>query len=1149
MKNKFTHMIFNNKNTVLALACALTATTGMAFSTSRYAQTSRLASGKWVKIAIPETGVYEITDEELTAMGFGNPANVQVYGCGGAPISETLDGSYPDDLQAVNVARLNGKLCFYGVGPVKMSISNPTTSTPYFSRALNTYSTLGYYFLHEGDALTTVETVDAAATRGTNELSTSLGYYYHENDITSVSHSGKDMLGEDITSDGLTLPYAVPGNASTDLTVSLTVGATVTYTAYAQASIVTSDTTASVGFSTSSSRITVASNNSMNYVSASPVATVTLNSVEDSGNIIVSLRQSSGSMSLAKLDKFIITYSKNNAIVDGYDGQVTMGYASPSLSDVILLPDAGDDIVVWNVDDPNSPVQYATTESTDSLGTVVGREFTPGISAQTAEYVVFDPQSTLKKIESYEAVENQNLHAMEVPTMLIITDSIFVEQAERLAQLHEELDGVEVTVVDQRQVFNEFSSGTPDAMAYRLLCKMLYDRDNTTFKHLLLFGPMSYDNRGISTVKPHRLLSYQSDESASQNNSYVSTDIFAFLDDNSGSSSTLRSDMMRIGVGLYPVTSVSEAQSDVDKLIKYVATPDYGAWRNDALFMADTGDSDTHIFEAEGVNDLIESELGTGLNTNKVYVDMFQRSISDGTTSSEARRRIADYLEAGQYFATYVGHAGPLNFTTSKLWTSSLAQSTSYAHLPILTTACCEVAEYDDDERGIAEYMFHNATGGAIAMVATPRLTLNTETETMNRNFAKTVFSYGTNGYMPTLGEAYMKMKQNYGTASNGNKFCYTLLGDPLIKINYPKSLFAITTINGQAAESAEITVTPMQQITITAQVLKEGTEDVDTDFNGDATLTLYDAKRLLKSVTRTVNGVATTRQIYYPRDVLARVQGRVVSGEFTGSVVVPRHAKALDETALIRVYAHQDDTDNMVNGQLGDITIAQYDEDSAIVDDNAPSIVTMFLNDEVTFAEGAIVPANSTLYITASDDIGINTQTSSVGNTMKLLLDGGKTSYTQVKENAIATNDGRDLSVTYPLSDIATGAHTLTFTVFDVAGNSASRTISFIVTGSSDITLSARELPARDEATFDIDYGDIDPAPTVNLKVTDAHGKTVWTQSTSSFPVTWDLKDTNGERVDAGLYKFMGNYDNGSSYGGTNIGDLIVIDSVKTNK
>jgi len=1142
--------IINKKLTVLAAVFALTAVAAMAFPTSHYARTSKLASGTWVKIAVPETGIYEITDEELAAMGFSNPEKVQVYGCGGNAINETLDGTYPDDLQPVNVGRYNGKLCFYGLGPVAMSIADARTTLPRYTRTNNTYSTRGYYFLHEANEIVTVDVLDDDGSRGTIERATSLGYYLHENDLISVSSSGKNMLGEDIVGKDLVLDYTLPGIATNSVTVNVSMGVNVDQLSYAEAALITEGKQYTVSFPLDQSRIYSAATLNMAYKTVSPVTSVTTDTVSPNGKLNIYVNNPVGTISLAKLDHFIITYSKHNTILDGSDAQLRMGFASPSIRDVILLPSATGSTVVWNVDDPTAPVQYNTSELKDALDSIVGREFTPRLSAKSTEYIAFDPAQQLKKIESYEAVENQNLHGMATPDMLIITDKQFIEQAQRIAQLHKDVDGIDVAVVDQKLIFNEFSSGTPDAMAYRLMCKMFYDRDKTKFKHLLLFGPGSYDNRGLITNKPNRLLTYQSEESSQRDGTYVSTDFYGFLDDNSGSESTVRSDMLRIGVGLYPVTTVTEAKSDVDKLIKYVTSPDYGEWRNNALIMADTGNEDAHIFEADGVNNLIESELGTGLNTNKVYVDMFQRSITDGKTSSEARRRISEYLDAGQYFATYVGHAGPLNFTTTNMWTSTLAQTSTYAHWPILTTACCEVARYDSDERGIAEHMFHAANGGAIAMITSPRLTINTENELMNRTFVNTFFSYATNGYMPTLGEAYMNMKQKYGTASNGNKLTYTLMGDPALRINYPKSLFNFVTINGDSINGeTNVNVAPMQAINVTAQVVKEGTDEVDTDFNGDATLTLYDAKRLLKSVRRTVVATPVTRDIYYPRDVLAQIHGRVVNGKFAGTVIVPRHEKALYENALLRLYAHQDGTDHMVNGQMGEITITQYDSETAITDDGAPAIEAMFLNDQQTFDEGCTVPANSVLYITASDDIGINTQSASVGNSMKLLLDGGKTSYYQVKENAVATNDGRTLNVSFPMQNLSEGAHTLTFTVFDVAGNSTSRTISFIVSGCSDITLTAQELPATKQATFDIDCGNITPAPVVNLKVTDAHGNIVWTKSTSSFPATWDLTDANGNRVKAGLYKYMGNYDNGSSYGGTNIGDLIVIDPVKSNK
>ena len=130
-----------NKLTKIRLACvALTAlfcvSYASAFNASSYASSSKLATGKWVKISIPENGMYQITYDELRAMGFTNPAQVKIYGRGGNPISEVLNGSAVDDLKAVPILRTNDKICFYGAGPIAMSVGDYTT-TPHFVRAFN----------------------------------------------------------------------------------------------------------------------------------------------------------------------------------------------------------------------------------------------------------------------------------------------------------------------------------------------------------------------------------------------------------------------------------------------------------------------------------------------------------------------------------------------------------------------------------------------------------------------------------------------------------------------------------------------------------------------------------------------------------------------------------------------------------------------------------------------------------------------------------------------------------------------------------------------------------------------------------------------------------------------------------------------------
>ncbi|MCF0209542.1 MAG: Por secretion system protein, partial [Bacteroidaceae bacterium] len=72
-------------------------------------------------------------------------------------------------------------------------------------------------------------------------------------------------------------------------------------------------------------------------------------------------------------------------------------------------------------------------------------------------------------------ITNQDLHADHDYDMVIIipTTQKLRSQADRLKDFHEKHDGLKVRVVPADEIFNEFSSGTPDANAYRRYMKML----------------------------------------------------------------------------------------------------------------------------------------------------------------------------------------------------------------------------------------------------------------------------------------------------------------------------------------------------------------------------------------------------------------------------------------------------------------------------------------------------------------------------------------------------------------------------------------------------------------------------------------------------------------------------------------------------
>ena len=71
----------------LLLVCVVAA---QAIPLDHYAASSRLAKGRWRKVEVTQTGMQLLTNTQLKAMGFSDPAKVNVYGYGGAPQRQEL---------------------------------------------------------------------------------------------------------------------------------------------------------------------------------------------------------------------------------------------------------------------------------------------------------------------------------------------------------------------------------------------------------------------------------------------------------------------------------------------------------------------------------------------------------------------------------------------------------------------------------------------------------------------------------------------------------------------------------------------------------------------------------------------------------------------------------------------------------------------------------------------------------------------------------------------------------------------------------------------------------------------------------------------------------------------------------------------------
>ena len=301
---------------LMAMTTALTmgTLTVQAFSLSKFTNTSRLSTGNWVKVSVPDDGLYQITSSQLSEMGFSNPQRVQVYGQGGHIISEMMDGSFVDDLQPVPTMVVDDKLIFYAQGPVTRKMIDNTNVYPYYTHSTNGYANYGYYFLSETDNPTRVTQQDEVPA-GSHWVTSCYSLFRHESELTSVGFTGKQLLGESLLPNGVTIDSDLP--LLSDSTIVVHFGAAAHSTnqaAYIQVKVV-GDTI--VPYTTTENKIRMVNVNNephRHYNTTYPARSFKLADPKEHGQLYISVDNPwNASIRLALLDFVDITYKRLNS--------------------------------------------------------------------------------------------------------------------------------------------------------------------------------------------------------------------------------------------------------------------------------------------------------------------------------------------------------------------------------------------------------------------------------------------------------------------------------------------------------------------------------------------------------------------------------------------------------------------------------------------------------------------------------------------------------------------------------------------------------------------------------------------------------------------------------------------------------------------
>ncbi|MDR0811397.1 MAG: C25 family cysteine peptidase, partial [Paludibacter sp.] len=496
-------------------------------SIHHFSEKSVLANGKFVKIKIVQSGVYRLTFDDLKAMGISNPANARIFGYGGNVLEQDFSKPMIDDLPEIAIYAANDYILFYANGIDKWTYD---ANSKFFTHLPNTYSSFGYYFVTSdagiGRRIEQAQAVEVPQNATVHDITEFTDYQVHEQEERSVAKAGKTFYGEkfeETTFLSMNINFSSPNPSSNTNSVVALLDA--------------------AAFSTQRSSFVLALGNKKD----------TLNIYEATGQYTKAVGAKGKYSYTPSGDNlnFTLTFKKTGINGTGYLNALTINairqlkmsgammrfqnldFLGSNVFKKYKLSNAGSNVKIWNITDTENIMQMPVDNAGGTLNFTVSAE-------KLQKFIAVDLSAVaqLPKPEVVGAIANQNLHALPATDFVIITHPNFMQQAERLAQAHRDADNMRVEVVTAEQVYNEFSSGTPDATAYRRLLKMLYNRALTADdkpKYLLLFGRGTYDNRKLLTTSGQNLvLTYQADNSLVFTSSFVTDDYFVLLDDNEG---------------------------------------------------------------------------------------------------------------------------------------------------------------------------------------------------------------------------------------------------------------------------------------------------------------------------------------------------------------------------------------------------------------------------------------------------------------------------------------------------------------------------------------------------------------------------------------------------------------------------------------
>ncbi len=716
----------------------------LAVSTT-YAQNSVLSTGRWMKVGITQSGLYQISPAFLAKYN-QKASQIGVYGHEIGQLPQSNSAPRPVDLQPIPMQKQGDKVVFWG------------------EKFQHSYSDTTFYYIRLDDpAPSILANYSATGSASTAALDYGLSRFHYEPETYNLLQSGREWLGDGFFGNvnrSIQYPLSdyktgLPGNLKGRLASSSIAPGTFTFS-------IPGNTIAPLVFpATTGGRY-----DQKAYVR------------DFAAKVYPEIKDGNWSWNLA------YSNTTGSGYIDFIDFEYPRQFNALNENPRYFLPNKTDSsfsISIKNLQANHQVWIKETGKTWQKSSSLYFSKLAPG-----TELLVFDPAKAADP-SSLELIANQNIRA-DASADLIIIASPSILSAAKLFASYRASQGLKTKAYSTAEIYNEFSAGKVDVTAIRDFIRLKKPR------YLLLFGDASVDYKGINKVatateRINYVPSYESRESLQPLQTYVSDDYFGLIGNNQGEwleGNEAENESMAVGIGRIPAKSTEEAFTLVNKIISYETIKAKQPFR--FAWLADDGDSNIHVQDAEDFSKLIPAAF----QVNKTYLDQYPQELTNGFYGSVAAKKASlDLFNQEADFIHFLGHGSESAWTDEKVITINELQTLKNSkQLPLLLTATCQFGRFDDpNQLSGAEVSLLSNQGGSIGLISTTRPVFQSSNYLFGQAFYRQLTNH-LNDKDFRLGDLFKEAKnESQSGVINRN---ITLLGDPSMPLPWNQQALSL---------------------------------------------------------------------------------------------------------------------------------------------------------------------------------------------------------------------------------------------------------------------------------------------------------------------------------------------------------------------